>query len=854
MKPLHHRRLASLTATMFALCVAPQAALLAGEAGASAASVLDSYVAGRSGSTSVQEAERHHDLGMQAAGESRLPDALRELEQAVALDPANEGFKRDLEAVRGRLGAGGNAGGQALDRLADEVQVRDQELWNEAQTKKEAGIKAMQQGDYNLADRSFQMALVRIEGISFRDERRTASTRELETLVAEARTRRETRDTQDAASRNQVAQERQRELRDIGMRLERDRLDAMLRRALRARERRDYDEAILLCEQVLKINRADERGAELLARCRRERHVYIRQMTADRWDEEHQLMSESIRSSMLPQLEIVRYTTEWPELDARRSAPTQGLEETAEAWRKEIANQLEQEITLDFQDTDLADVVAFLQKVTNANIILDTRAAAAAPPPVTLKVERMKLRFVLDFVMKITGLKYILRDEAILISNAEGTRGDLFMKIYDIRDLTHPMTSFPGPNLTIPAPGEQGSTLLPAIESTAAPEGADQFIEIIRQVVSSSTWDTGGAAITEYNGSMVVTQSAEVHGQVDELLRALRNQRGSQIHVKCKFLTVENSALEEIGVSWVDQARTSASGFPPNHTTTRPDPGIFPIGTAGNGAGATWGGTDSTGNNKPGYLYTAARINNGALMDYNSAYLGNTGGLSFSAMNWQGGSDFFARAVLNAVEKEKRGNVIFEPDLTLFNGQQAHVVNMHQQSYISDYDIVQNSFDPIISQLNYGTVLDVQAIASADKKYITLTMRPTNAEVEVWRRFGPPVTDWAGGPVISGGDDIGSGSDDTLVTGNRTNYPMMVPQIRYSAVRTTVTVPDGGSMVLAGMTNGNSQRSHAGVPFLSHIPFLGRLFSSNGRTEIEKRQMIVVQADLVLFDEIEAKL
>jgi type II secretory pathway component GspD/PulD (secretin) len=143
-------------------------------------------------------------------------------------------------------------------------------------------------------------------------------------------------------------------------------------------------------------------------------------------------------------------------------------------------------------------------------------------------------------------------------------------------------------------------------------------------------------------------------------------------------------------------------------------------------------------------------------------------------------------------------------------------------------------------------VLDVQAIASADKKYITLTMRPTNAQVEAWRRFGPPVNSFPGGAVVDGGPAIAQSAVGS--------YPMLIPQIAYSAVRTSVTIPDGGSLVIAGMTNGISRRSHAGVPFLSHIPFLGRLFSSNGRSEIEYRQLIIVQADLVLFEEIEAKL
>lgn len=833
MKPLHHHRLA-LTATMLALCAASG---FAGDAtpaptttgAADAAKALDSYANERDAHQAgpAKAAEYHFVLGMRAKEENRLPDAVRELTLAVDYAPDNQAYAAQLRSVRGLAGLERDTRSQQIDRMVDEVQVKDQELWSEAQTKKEEGVAAMQAGEFGLADRSFQMALVRIDSLPFSSDRKTAAAREIQSLLAEARQRREAHDRDDAAARNRAAADRSRELRDIGLQLERDRIDAMLRRALRARERRDYDECILICEQVLKLNRADDRAAELLAKSRRERHVYIRQMTADRWDEEHKLLSESIRSAMLPQLELVRYTTEWPEIDARRSAPVQGLEEKAESWRKEITNQLEQEITLDFQDTDLADVVSFLQRVTNANMVLDPRVAAAAPPPVTLRVERMKLKFVLDFIMKITGLKYTLRNEAIYISNEQGTRGDLFMKLYDVRDLTHAMASFPGPSLEIPDPGGEGSQLLPPIEPDETPQ-TDEFIQIIQSVVAPASWsDESGTTIQEYNGSMVVTQSTDVHDQIDILLRNLRNQRGSQIHVKCKFLTVENSALEQIGVNW--QNYTTATGVASS---------ALPTGY--NSAGVAYGDANNQ-------IQTAGTVNN-VLQAYGQSRLGleTTDGMSLSTQTWQLGSELWAKAVLTAVEKERRGNVIFEPDITLFNGQQAHIVSMNQQSYIADYDVVQGQYDPIVSILSYGTVLDVQAIASADKKYITLTLRPTNAQVESWRRFGPAVSDFPGGTVTQGGgaiaeSDVGS-------------YPLLVPMMNYSAVRTSATIPDGGSLVIAGMTTGDSRRSHAGVPFLSHIPFLGRLFSSNGRTETELRQMIVVQADLVLFDEIESKL
>jgi general secretion pathway protein D len=73
-------------------------------------------------------------------------------------------------------------------------------------------------------------------------------------------------------------------------------------------------------------------------------------------------------------------------------------------------------------------------------------------------------------------------------------------------------------------------------------------------------------------------------------------------------------------------------------------------------------------------------------------------------------------------------------------------------------------------------------------------------------------------------------------------------------VRTSVTIPDGGSLVIGGMTNADSERVHAGIPFLSHIPFLGRLFSSNGKRETQFQTMIVIQADVVIFEEVEKNL
>jgi hypothetical protein len=175
-KPLtcrHTRRLA-LTATMLALCAA---SLQSGEAvppaQGDAAAELERYAAERAAHQAGgnQAAEFHYVRGMRAKEENRLSEAVRELTLAVDYAPANETYVKELAAVRALAGLERDPRSQQIDRLVDEAQVKDQELWNEAQAKKEAGVAAMQSGDFNLADRSFQMALVRLESLPFADER-----------------------------------------------------------------------------------------------------------------------------------------------------------------------------------------------------------------------------------------------------------------------------------------------------------------------------------------------------------------------------------------------------------------------------------------------------------------------------------------------------------------------------------------------------------------------------------------------------------------------------------------------------------------------------------------------------------
>jgi len=89
-------------------------------------------------------------------------------------------------------------------------------------------------------------------------------------------------------------------------------------------------------------------------------------------------------------------------------------------WLRDASRKLERKVTFDFVETPLRDVVAFMQQISGANIILSERAVAGLlNPEVTLKANDMKLGQALYWILDTLDLVYVVRDEAIHITTAK---------------------------------------------------------------------------------------------------------------------------------------------------------------------------------------------------------------------------------------------------------------------------------------------------------------------------------------------------------------------------------------------------------------------------------------------------
>jgi general secretion pathway protein D len=72
-------------------------------------------------------------------------------------------------------------------------------------------------------------------------------------------------------------------------------------------------------------------------------------------------------------------------------------------------------------------------------------------------------------------------------------------------------------------------------------------------------------------------------------------------------------------------------------------------------------------------------------------------------------------------------------------------------------------------------------------------------------------------------------------------------------VGTTVSVPDGGTLLLGGQTLAGETQREAGVPVLSKIPFLKRLVTNTSTAKDEQVVLILVKPTIIIQHEQEAK-
>jgi type II secretion system protein D len=85
-----------------------------------------------------------------------------------------------------------------------------------------------------------------------------------------------------------------------------------------------------------------------------------------------------------------------------------------------------------------------------------------------------------------------------------------------------------------------------------------------------------------------------------------------------------------------------------------------------------------------------------------------------------------------------------------------------------------------------------------------------------------------------------------VIAGAGTNGgELKVPRISTREILTTATVPNGETIVLGGLIVGKNDKTKSGIPILSDIPLIGKLFSTTTEKDDRSELMVFIQPSIV---------
>ncbi len=182
-----------------------------------------------------------------------------------------------------------------------------------------------------------------------------------------------------------------------------------------------------------------------------------------------------------------------------------------------IRDALSKPITFEFNDASLSDVVQFLRESYKIPVIIDNRAlddvGLGADTPVTISIKGISLRSALRLMLREMDLTYVVRDEVLKITTPEEAENELDTRLYAVSDLAY-----------------DGK---PPVLVTGPTSQFEMLFEVIGSVVAPDTWDSvGGAGNMEpYDpwGTVVISQTDEVHDQIEALLATIRRGRSAGV-------------------------------------------------------------------------------------------------------------------------------------------------------------------------------------------------------------------------------------------------------------------------------------------------------------------------------------
>ncbi len=764
--------------------------------------------------------------------------AERAYRRALDADPSLQDAKTNLARCLMFLGRRDGEIRTILQQFGEEVRVLEQQRLSEAARFLSEGKQALEDNRNDEALDLLQRARERLIWFEYGVDV-TDMQLEAQALYDQARN---LKISSDAASRRDREEFALREARRLTSEAEKRRIErivTLMDRIEDAMVREDFREAIQLSKAILKIDpennsaiRLQDRASEFMMA-----HRYLEYI--ERESEQTTRVWEDLERSAIPYEDPFRFPDSrdfWQTEVQRRleRLSTASLEESPEI--RKIRRALATGSTsFDFPDATLEEVIDFLRSVSDLNINIDPEIDAS-DVPVNLSLEGVKLGEALDLIMKATGKAFTFRENILFITEPENAFGNLIFEIYNVTDILNKIRDFPGPTIRVSSNdstdegGDNPFDFGGFDDEDDAELTPDDLVELIQESTGGvDYWDESGSTISGHKGQILVTATRELHLAIHDFMINLRANSDVFVVVEARFIDMVDDFLEDIGVDSRNLGQPPGQGFGTAYGT------LNSTGTGGSDIGFNNLGDPTDPTLIMGQDRTAGRMQHildGFVGAARGSRLNSTlRGLTLQ-ITWL--DPFQINAIIRASQEHRAARIVTAPKVTASNGQRVHVSVITQRSYVQDYELVSGGTglvvsevaDPVIDTFQDGVVLDVRPVISADRRYITVDVRPTLASL-------------INGVISTVTISLGTlNSAASLVE-------IDLPEISLQQAFTSVTVPDGGTVLLGGFRSLNELSYQSKVPILGNLPFIKNAFRRKAFLNEKRSLYILLTAKIV---------
>ena len=506
-------------------------------------------------------------------------------------------------------------------------------------------------------------------------------------------------------------------------------------------------------------------------------------------------------------------------------------------------------------------------------------------PTVNIKLNAMPLGKMIEFITEMVGWTFDLRSDAVVIQKTGGTfKGrPLETEFYQMNPGTvQRLTGSSGGGAADADPfapagggneggGDEGIKIRAFLENTGIP-----FI------------DTKGHKFAFDGFQMIITHERRYLDLIERILSKLDEESSKQVEIEAKFLEVQEGALDEISFDWqyswgnavqVPEFDTDGNVIGtnisyPNVLTgnTRTLSGAHsPTGTSRDTLVRTQSGT-STGAtttlsspndlkipnpipNLPGKIGIGAGVSPifNITRDKEGFEETGTGTIIGSSQ---------AALMINALKRKQGTDLLSAPRVTVMDGQSATITVAQEFIYPTEYEPA-----PVPNAGGgggnndgggFGGAIQLQSAIPQFETVAPLDEQPGFREVGVVLNVTPTIEKYNSinlrlTPKVTEFDGfIEYGGNSALIGGASADPPLIIqpsgilmPIFSVRKVDTQVSIFDGATVIIGGLTREEVKTVSDKIPVLGNIPLIGKLFQSNAESYQKRNLLIFVSASIV---------